>query len=126
MENDRCCPRAHCLLRRYPFAYPLRGALTADCFLDTMTLAEEGLVTRDLALRLSATLKDPLAGYTFGRNEARCDFVLSHKASEGAKRISNIHFRVWVTEQGVIMLEDQSTNGTWLEGKHLRAKSAFS
>lgn len=90
---------------------------------DTMTLAENGLVTRDLALRLSANLKDPLAGYTFGRNEQRCDFVINYATTDGAKRISNIHFRVWLTEAGVIMLEDQSTNGTWVEGKHLRSKN---
>ena len=61
---------------------------------DTMVLAEQGLVTRDLALRLSAKLKDPLAGFVFGRNVERCDFVLTHAGKDGAKRISNIHFRV--------------------------------
>ena len=90
---------------------------------NTMELAEQGLVTRDLALRLSAELKDPLAGFTFGRNEQRCDFVFNYATTDGAKRISNIHFRIWLSEAGIIMLEDQSTNGTWVEGKHLRSKN---
>ena len=90
---------------------------------DTMELAQQGLVTRDLALRLSAELKDPLAGFTFGRNEQRCDFVFNYATTDGAKRISNIHFRIWLSEAGIIMLEDQSTNGTWVEGKHLRSKN---
>ncbi len=89
----------------------------------TMDQAERGIVSRDIALRLSADLKDPLAGYTFGRNPERCDFVINPPSTDGSKRISNIHFRIWFTEQSnVIMLEDQSTNGTWVEGKLLRAK----
>ena len=90
----------------------------------TMVLAEQGLVTRDLALRLSAQLKDPLAGFMFGRNSQRCDFVINIPTSDGTKRISNIHFRIWLTEAGIIMLEDVSTNGTWVEGRHLRHAKA--
>jgi len=88
----------------------------------TFDLAANGIVSRDIALRLSAKLKDPLAGYTFGRNAQRCDFVIKYPSSEGAKRISNIHFRIFITTNGVIMLEDQSTNGTVVEGKLLKFK----
>jgi hypothetical protein len=89
---------------------------------NTMDLAEQGLVSRDIALRLSAKLIDPLAGYTFGRNTQRCDFVLRYPTPEGAKRISNVHFRIFITADGIVMLEDQSTNGTVVEGKMLRFK----
>lgn len=89
---------------------------------NTINLAPNGLVSRDIALRLSAKLKDPLAGYTFGRNTQRCDFVIKYHSTEGAKRISNVHFRIFITADGVIMLEDQSTNGTVVEGKLLKFK----
>lgn len=88
----------------------------------TMELAEQGLVSRDIALRLSAKLKDPLAGWTFGRNTQRCDFVIKYPTANGAKRISNIHFRIYMTKDAVIMLEDQSTNGTQVEKVLLKSK----
>ncbi len=86
----------------------------------TFELAAQGLVSRDIALRLSAELKDPLSGFRFGRNTQRCDFVIGN--TEGARRISNVHFRIYINDFGVIMLEDQSTNGTLVEGAMLRAK----
>ncbi|OBT56390.1 CAMK protein kinase [Pseudogymnoascus sp. 24MN13] len=89
---------------------------------NTMDLAEQGLVSRDIALRLSAKLIDPLAGYTFGRNTQRCDFVLRYPTVEGTSRISNVHFRIFITIDGIVMIEDQSTNGTVVEGKKLRFK----
>lgn len=88
----------------------------------TFELAMHGLVSRDIALRLSAQLKDPLVGFTFGRHSQRCDFVIKYPTSSGAKRVSNIHFRIYVTADGVIMLEDQSTNGIFVEGQLLRFK----
>lgn len=92
---------------------PLNAPTTPD-------LAAQGVISRDIALRLSADLKDPLVGFRFGRNEQRCDFVIA--GTEGAKRISNVHFRIYINEHGVIMLEDQSTNGTLVENVVLRAK----
>lgn len=92
---------------------PVQAPTTSD-------LAAQGVASRDIALRLSADLKDPLAGFRFGRNEQRCDFVIA--GTEGAKRVSNIHFRIYINEHGVIMLEDQSTNGTQVEKVILHAK----
>jgi hypothetical protein len=86
----------------------------------TFDLAVQGVTSRDIALRLSAKLKDPLGGFRFGRHPQRCDFIIGNH--DAAKRISNVHFRIFITEHGVIMLEDQSTNGTVVEGQLLRAK----
>ncbi|GJC99632.1 meiosis-specific serine threonine-protein kinase mek1 [Colletotrichum higginsianum] len=72
-----------------------------------------------IILRLSAKTKDPLHGFMFGRNVSRCDICF---ANDPMKRLSNIHFRIYVNEYGVVMLEDQSTNGTFVEGTLLRAK----
>lgn len=86
----------------------------------TFQLAAEGLTPCDLVLRLSATLKDPLSGFQFGRNASRCDFVIGR--NQESKRISNIHFRIYVNEYNIIMLEDQSTNGTAVDGDRLCGK----
>lgn len=87
----------------------------------TMELAEQGYQSCDLALRLSATLTDPTAGYVFGRSREWADFVIKYPSVDGMKRISNRHFRIWIEKSGVIMLEDTSTNGTWVDGKLLKA-----
>lgn len=62
-----------------------------------------------IALKLSATTKDPAQGFTFGRHSGRCDICFTH---DPHKRLSNIHFRIFLNEYGVLMLEDTSTNGT--------------
>jgi hypothetical protein len=80
----------------------------------------QGLVSCDIALRLSADLKSPAGGFLFGRNQQRCDFILGR--DDQVKRVSNIHFRIYINEYGIIMLEDQSTNGTAVDGNLLRAK----
>ncbi|GKU10585.1 unnamed protein product [Fusarium langsethiae] len=62
-----------------------------------------------IILRLSSQLKNPAAGFVFGRNPMRCDVVF---VNDPLKRVSNIHFRIYVNEYGTVMIEDQSTNGT--------------
>lgn len=87
----------------------------------TFDLAEQGIHSCDLALRLSANLKSPAdGGFLFGRNKARCDIVVGQ--DDEVKRVSNIHFRIYINEYGVLMIEDQSTNGTMVDGDLLRAK----
>jgi len=86
----------------------------------TSDLVAQGVASRDIALRLSANLKDPLLGFRFGRNPERCDFVIA--GTEGAKKISNLHFRIYLNEHGILMLEDHSTNGTQVENVMLRGK----
>jgi hypothetical protein len=86
----------------------------------TFDRAAQAHTSCDIVLRLSANLKDSLGGYRFGRNKQRCDFLLGR--DDEVKRISNVHFRIYINEYGTIMIEDQSTNGTAVDGFLLRAK----
>lgn len=78
-----------------------------------------GMGDHALVLRLSSALKDPPLGFTFGRNRTRCDICFAH---DPAKRLSNIHCRIYVNKHGSVLLEDQSTNGTIVDGKLLRKR----
>ncbi|KAF3906362.1 hypothetical protein ABW20_dc0104283 [Dactylellina cionopaga] len=66
--------------------------------------------------------KNPEAGYTFGRNPLKCDVALGQQSS--SRRVSNVHFRIFTTDDGVIMLEDCSTNGTWVDAVCLQSPRA--
>ncbi|KAG6013936.1 hypothetical protein E4U54_006094 [Claviceps lovelessii] len=65
-----------------------------------------------IILRLSSQILNPAAGFAFGRNTARCDVVF---LNDPCRRLSNIHFRIHVNEYGNVMIEDQSTNGTFVD-----------
>lgn len=78
-----------------------------------------GLGNHTIVLRLSANTKSPNMGFTFGRNEARCDIPFYH---DPLKRLSNIHFRIYINSHGVLMLEDTSTNGTIVDDVMLKKK----
>ncbi|KAG6003298.1 hypothetical protein E4U21_002186 [Claviceps maximensis] len=65
-----------------------------------------------IILRLSSQIMNPAAGFAFGRNTARCDVVF---LNDPLRRLSNIHFRIHVNEYGNVMIEDQSTNGTFVD-----------
>jgi hypothetical protein len=69
-------------------------------------------VGADLALRMSSPLTRPGLGFVFGRNPASADIVFTQDSS---KRISNQHFRIYMTSDGILMLEDMSTNGTLVD-----------
>lgn len=71
---------------------------------------EEGL---DIALRSEPGPKDPNMGFMFGRNPNKCDIVIGETSK--TRRISNQHFRIYQNSKGVLMLEDFSTNGTWVD-----------
>ncbi|VUC20338.1 unnamed protein product [Clonostachys rosea] len=73
-----------------------------------------------LILRLSSAIKNPANGFAFGRNINRCDVVFTH---DPYKRVSNIHFRIYVNEYGNVMVEDQSTNGTFVDRTLLLSRS---
>lgn len=73
-----------------------------------------------IVLRLSAQCKDPLLGFTFGRNQSRCDIYFDN---DPLRRLSNIHFRIFYNEYGSLMVEDSSMNGTVVDGLALKAKS---
>lgn len=74
-----------------------------------------------IALRFSADVKDPSQGFTFGRNPNRCDICL--KKDDPHRRLSNVHFRIYLNEWAVLMLEDQSTNGTIVDETLLKLKA---
>ncbi|KAK4081664.1 uncharacterized protein Triagg1_2405 [Trichoderma aggressivum f. europaeum] len=64
-----------------------------------------------ILLRLSSQTKNPAAGFSFGRHPLRCDVAF---VNDPLRRISNIHFRIYVTKYGMVMIEDMSTNGTFI------------
>jgi len=67
----------------------------------------------DIVLRFSADVKSPACGFCFGRKPDLCDVVLDESNSH--KRISNVHFRIFLNPSGVLMLEDLSTNGSMVD-----------
>ncbi|KAK3722216.1 Protein kinase protein rad53 [Vermiconidia calcicola] len=75
----------------------------------------------DLALRFSAPTRNPKLGFVFGRNADSCDIVL---ATDTYKRVSNVHFSVFINNSGVLMLQDMSTNGTIVDDVVLKGKTA--
>ncbi|KAJ5641275.1 hypothetical protein N7490_005275 [Penicillium lividum] len=75
----------------------------------------------DLALRLSSDVHNLGVGFCFGRNQAICDILLT--PNDNVKRISNSHFRIHLTGDGIIMLQDTSTNGTIVDNCRLRKNS---
>lgn len=97
-----------------PFSQSLEEA-------ETFVLDRPG-TAHDLAFRFSSSTKRPHLGFCFGRNSTMCD-VLLVVGPDSAKRISNLHFRIYVNKHGVLMLEDMSTNGTMVDDVHLKAKS---
>ena len=75
---------------------------------------------RDIALRFSSRVNDIRLGFVFGRNVHKSDIILvreEHKENRAQKKaknhaISNKHFRIYINRNGILMLEDMSTNGT--------------
>ena len=72
---------------------------------------------KDIALRFSSKVHNLSLGFTFGRNPAKCDLLLSNNDNT---LISNRHFRIFVKNNGIVMIEDTSTNGTIYEDLVLR------
>jgi hypothetical protein len=72
---------------------------------------------RDIALRLSSLVRNPGVGFCFGRNPARCDLLLTPQ--QHSKHISNTHFRIFLNRDGILMLQDTSTNGTVVDNCRL-------
>ena len=77
----------------------------------------------DIALRMSSRVKDPTQGFTFGRLTVKSDIVLRDGPPDQIL-VSGIHFRIYVNEHGIIMLQDMSTNGTYVEDVLLQCKTA--
>ncbi|KAI8956661.1 hypothetical protein F5Y11DRAFT_145216 [Daldinia sp. FL1419] len=110
------------------YAHHTAGRYTADAIDSDRYLEDDardfgrtqGIGDHALVIKLSSVLKDPRLGFTFGRNRARCDLCFDY---DPHKRLSNIHFRIFANKYGTVMLEDQSTNGTVVDGKMLRKRA---
>ena len=70
-----------------------------------------------IALRFEPGPKDPPKGFLLGRNSFKCDVTIGD--IQTTRRVSNVHFRIYVTEQHILMLEDCSTNGTFVDNVYL-------
>ncbi len=75
----------------------------------------------DLALRMSSahSLRFKELGFIFGRNPSSADIIFGQ---DSGKRISNQHFRIYLNRDGILMLEDMSTNGTIVDDALLKCK----
>jgi serine/threonine protein kinase len=75
----------------------------------------------DLALRMTSarSLRFKDLGFVFGRNANSADIVFGQ---DSGKRISNQHFRIYVNKDGILMIEDLSTNGTIVDDALLKCK----
>lgn len=76
-----------------------------------------GIGQHAIVLRMSATVKDPSLGFTFGRSPNACDICF---ANDSGRRLSKIHFRIFLNDNHVLMVEDMSTNGTVVDDYLLR------
>lgn len=76
--------------------------------------------TRDIALRMSSKVKVPKDGFRFGRTRGQVDVLLT--GFENDSHVSKVHFKIFVNSQGSLMLEDLSTNGTFVDDTMLKAK----
>ncbi|KAL8949445.1 MAG: hypothetical protein Q9222_004451 [Ikaeria aurantiellina] len=77
----------------------------------------------DIALRLSSKIINPVLGFTFGRAKEKSDLLISPKGQQ--KRVSGMHFRIYINPKGSLMCADTSTNGTWVDGRLLKDKSTL-
>jgi len=76
--------------------------------------------SRDIALRFSSKVHNLCIGWSFGRNPVKCDLPIV--GVHETLKISNMHFRIYLNHSGVLMLEDTSTNGTWVDKVQLQSK----
>ena len=92
----------------------LRDPRNADLLIHVNVKSEKKVAPPAKALALSLTLdRAPKTGATFviGRHP-EADIVLTNPASSAR------HCLITVSNKGVAVLHDQSTNGTWINGKH--------
>ena len=71
-----------------------------------------------LALRMSSRVHDITLGYVFGRDPNKADILL--RGGLENNKASGRHFRIFLDKDGILMIEDMSTNGTWVDGHLLR------
>ena len=90
-------------------------------YLDHLDVSDRN-VNLDIALRLSSRVRKLTTGFSFGRNRSSCDALLMPDVTP--RRISNQHFRIYITYDGILMLQDSSTNGTLVDSNRLHKGSA--
>ncbi|KAL9580837.1 MAG: hypothetical protein Q9203_006143 [Teloschistes exilis] len=71
----------------------------------------------DIALRLSSKIQNPNQGFAFGRAAAKVDLLISQS---GDQRVSGLHFCIYLNSKGSLMCRDESTNGTFVDSRHLK------
>ena len=77
----------------------------------------------NLALRMSSNVRDPAMGFVFGRDPKRSDIVI--KTGLEDSRISSKHFRIFLNDSHILMIEDHSTNGTRVDRHHISCKVPY-
>ena len=93
---------------------------------DLAGIVEEDLLqpqyqdTRQIALRLTSSVKSNTDGFIFGKNPNTCDILLSNNASD--KWISSKHFKIFINSHGSLMIRDMSLNGTLVDDKMIKAR----
>jgi len=75
---------------------------------------KSGPTSKDIALRMTSKLRDPRLGFVFGRHPQRCDLVIGDASTAGKEKLSAAHFRIFLNTAGSLMIEDISTNGTFI------------
>lgn len=73
--------------------------------------------SRNIALRISSDLKSLKMGFVFGRVAESCDIIL--RSGRPSPTISRRHFRIYMKGDGVMMLQNTSSNGTVVDGTKL-------
>lgn len=127
--HDQDLPDVICIL--HPNSHAAHDAVAATAAKGTQHILQQDVLdfqtsetaALDIALRLSSDVHDMGLGFCFGRNRERCDVLLTpDDRDERAKRVSNTHFRIYLTGDGIIMLQDMSTNGTIVDNCRLRSR----
>ena len=100
------------------FAPNISSVTTSDEQLEDSGLQQtQATEALSIALRFNPGPIKIENGFCFGRCPNKCDIILGD--NETTRRVSKIHFRIFVNEQHVLMLEDHSTNGTWVDDTFL-------
>lgn len=97
-----------------------RGSMLDELALEPkpqVAYERDGRPPMDIALRLSSRLNDQCNGFIFGRGQSKSDVII---AANNEDRISSQHFRIYLNENTMLMLEDTSTNGTFVDETFLR------
>ncbi|KAH9891469.1 hypothetical protein F4778DRAFT_751699 [Xylariomycetidae sp. FL2044] len=130
-KSESACLEVRTLASSPEHAHHTTGMSNADAIRSDLYLEDDarefgrirGLGDHAILLKLSSPVKDAHLGFTFGRNQGRCDVCF---AQDPNRRLSNIHFRIFVNPHGSVMLEDSSTNGTVVDNVLLRKKGDHS